>query len=476
MKKAIAIVYICIFSFGLFANQIVKVQTENTEKTTQVVLENLLTIAQYEKEIADKKVPWETDEEFKVRIKKDSEAIQLTRQMDAFKKELSKEEYRIGFDKTVVMVLPFDAENKQFPIEIISKDDLFPFHAILYYKITATEFEAIGREYTRIDSAYKANAMVASIGYTVIEKFPQIWEIAFTSLSLYDQLENDSKTQGLIATYQRSELERFDEDSLVKLQDGTIVPLYAVVPITAAFPKDASILVDGKVIGTGTAAYEISYETYSHATKNISIALRSKTGDTVQTSIALMRGLNPSLEIALARVGDVGPAGGYVFYDKGSYRDGWRYLEAAPEGWSGFQEDPGYFFEVGDSIRGIGTSTAIGSGKANTAALVKVLENQTSASSNGNRKFIHAAKVASDYTIKVDGVTYNDWFLPSKSELNEMYLNLRNKNLGGFYYADYYWSSSKYSDNYGWGQDFRSGSQHYINPYGECRVRPVRAF
>ena len=131
MKKAIAIVYICIFSFGLFANQIVKVQTENTEKTTQVVLENLLTIAQYEKEIADKKVPWETDEEFKVRIKKDSEAIQLTRQMDAFKKELSKEEYRIGFDKTVVMVLPFDAENKQFPIEIISKDDLFPFHAIL---------------------------------------------------------------------------------------------------------------------------------------------------------------------------------------------------------------------------------------------------------------------------------------------------------------------------------------------------------
>ncbi|MDR0638267.1 MAG: DUF1566 domain-containing protein [Spirochaetaceae bacterium] len=27
----------------------------------------------------------------------------------------------------------------------------------------------------------------------------------------------------------------------------------------------------------------------------------------------------------------VGPAGGFVFYDKGSYSDGWRYLECAPE-------------------------------------------------------------------------------------------------------------------------------------------------
>ena len=27
----------------------------------------------------------------------------------------------------------------------------------------------------------------------------------------------------------------------------------------------------------------------------------------------------------------IGPAGGYVFYDKGYYSDGWRYLEASPE-------------------------------------------------------------------------------------------------------------------------------------------------
>jgi len=33
---------------------------------------------------------------------------------------------------------------------------------------------------------------------------------------------------------------------------------------------------------------------------------------------------------ALEGVNVVGPAGGFVFFDKGNYSDGWRYLECAP--------------------------------------------------------------------------------------------------------------------------------------------------
>ena len=32
------------------------------------------------------------------------------------------------------------------------------------------------------------------------------------------------------------------------------------------------------------------------------------------------------------RIAQKGPAGGWVFFDKGDYSGGWRYLEAAPEG------------------------------------------------------------------------------------------------------------------------------------------------
>ncbi|GHU30912.1 hypothetical protein FACS1894172_04920 [Spirochaetia bacterium] len=30
------------------------------------------------------------------------------------------------------------------------------------------------------------------------------------------------------------------------------------------------------------------------------------------------------------KIGDTGPAGGLIFYNKGDYSDGWRYLKAAP--------------------------------------------------------------------------------------------------------------------------------------------------
>ncbi|MDD3671526.1 MAG: DUF1566 domain-containing protein, partial [Sphaerochaetaceae bacterium] len=78
-----------------------------------------------------------------------------------------------------------------------------------------------------------------------------------------------------------------------------------------------------------------------------------------------------------------------------------------------------------------------------------------------------------------DGVTYDDWFLPSKDELM-LYYDL-NHNLGGNYQevfseSGYYWSSSEYSGYYAWLQNFRNGGQNANSRDLEFRVIPVRAF
>ncbi|MEO7311488.1 MAG: DUF1566 domain-containing protein [Chitinophagaceae bacterium] len=70
---------------------------------------------------------------------------------------------------------------------------------------------------------------------------------------------------------------------------------------------------------------------------------------------------------------------------------------------------------------------------------------------------------------------YSDWFLPSRDELNKLYLN-RNA-IGGFTVNTTYWSSSAYSNTtiWGWGQQFPSGFQDNT-PQQYCAVRAVRQF
>jgi len=76
---------------------------------------------------------------------------------------------------------------------------------------------------------------------------------------------------------------------------------------------------------------------------------------------------------------------------------------------------------------------------------------------------------------------YNDWFLPSKDELNKLYANIGQGNalglgnIGGFA-IDGYWSSTEFDSGNAWKQYFESGPQGYLNKGGSDRVRAVRAF
>jgi hypothetical protein len=105
------------------------------------------------------------------------------------------------------------------------------------------------------------------------------------------------------------------------------------------------------------------------------------------------------------------------------------------------------------------TATALGTGNANTNTIVSV-------QGVGN----YAAKLC--YDLVLNG--YSDWYLPSKDELNKLYLN--RIAIGGFATA-YYWSSSEVSNSNAWMQDFSNGSQ--TNGYWKSSVpyvRAVRAF
>jgi hypothetical protein len=70
---------------------------------------------------------------------------------------------------------------------------------------------------------------------------------------------------------------------------------------------------------------------------------------------------------------------------------------------------------------------------------------------------------------------YSDWFLPSKDELNLVYVNLKLYALGGFT-DGYYWSSSEDSADFALYQRFSSGNQSGTGKYSTFRVRAVRAF
>jgi hypothetical protein len=150
------------------------------------------------------------------------------------------------------------------------------------------------------------------------------------------------------------------------------------------------------------------------------------------------------------RIGDTGPAGGIVFYDKGTYSDGWRYLEAAPAS-AEFKAEWGLFETASD------TSTGIGTGKKNT---------EIAAGRSGTA----AQKCAA-----LDTGDYRDWFLPSRDELDLMYKNLQAKGLGGFS-NDWYWSSSEDFRSHAYFQSFSDGTQgggYKLNP---SSVRAVREF
>jgi hypothetical protein len=157
-------------------------------------------------------------------------------------------------------------------------------------------------------------------------------------------------------------------------------------------------------------------------------------------------------------VGDTGPGRGKVYYSARTKQAWGRYLEVAPKTWNGTTGDLNLAWcsNVVDSIPGT-QATAIGSGRANTAAMLTVCASDAAVTASGYR-----------------GGGKSDWYLPARDELRTLFL--RQRIVGGFQLHGY-WSSSESSPNEAWIQDFYSDytpaptDKAYAN-----YVRPIRAF
>jgi hypothetical protein len=168
-------------------------------------------------------------------------------------------------------------------------------------------------------------------------------------------------------------------------------------------------------------------------------------------------------------LGDTGPGGGIVFYVQASDRfacgstlsSTCKYLEAAPTSGTNAWTDASYAWsgntagDIGLNARG----TAVGSGYKNTEAMV-------AQSSTANR----AGTIARAYR---GPNNLSDWYLPSKDELNQLYIN--KARVGGFV-SNFYWSSSEVHSLETWYQNFSNGTQFNLAKYYTLYVRPVRAF
>ena len=171
----------------------------------------------------------------------------------------------------------------------------------------------------------------------------------------------------------------------------------------------------------------------------------------------------PNNYFTLYAIRDTGPAGGLIFYINPNYiADGWLYLEAAPSKWYSDSGDPkSVWSNIVDIAIGT-TDTAIGTGKANTDAIIGQTDHTGS-----------AAKLCRDYR----GGGKDDWFLPSLEELNLMCDNLykQTPSIGGLT-LEIYWSSSEKSGLYAYVHSF--GSDRWGDDYKNFphQVRAVRYF
>jgi hypothetical protein len=203
------------------------------------------------------------------------------------------------------------------------------------------------------------------------------------------------------------------------------------------------------------------------------IDIYDKKGEWLSSCTVNVRGGIPvHNENEVYKLGEVGPGGGFVFYDAGNYSRGWRYLEVAPDYWVErgydiqlfwinlvFNEEVlknSEFYHVKD------TSSKVGMGKANTNKI---------AAFYGNGQY--PASLCRELVLNGK----DDWFLPSAGELEKLMILLEETTLPIKLSSNgVYWSSTLeevFIANVAYIDSKQIGTLAILN---EAHFRPIRAF
>ena len=164
--------------------------------------------------------------------------------------------------------------------------------------------------------------------------------------------------------------------------------------------------------------------------------------------------------------------GGVIFHLFGEGETG--YFAGETHGLIAAVEDQGYgiqWYNGSYSTTGA-KGTAVGTGITNTTTII------TAQGPTEPTETPYAADLARAY----EGGGHTDWFLPSKDELNKMYLKkidintIALANGGSNFYDFHYWSSTEIGLNGAWVQKFLDGRKYYGQKSHTNLVRAVRAF
>lgn len=176
--------------------------------------------------------------------------------------------------------------------------------------------------------------------------------------------------------------------------------------------------------------------------------------------------------VMVYEIGEPGPAGGIVFYDKGMVSSGWQYIEVSPE------EFPDHQWGCHTVVPGT-NDRSIGSGKSNSETIVQFHDDLNDFYNNPEVcSPLNDGTVAAKFCESYSFGGFQDWFLPSSDEVYEMYSALHLNGIGNFDEDALYWSSTEHDEHNAIATDFETSDQGYLCKGCEhvSLIRAVRYF